>query len=152
MQISVIELSSDSIFKVILLQFMALYSSNLQKIVLEVIAEEESLLIIFSAMQQVLVPQLRTSQLTSIPECWVKIQVSTQQNKIKADCMIGIIITPLALYQENNGWPNELPCTWWVGLGKFKDFQRNKIASVWLEADSFAELKILHYDSFIQND
>ena len=35
--------------------------------------------------------------------------------------MIGIIITPLALYQENNGWPNELPCTWWVGLGEFKE-------------------------------
>ena len=35
--------------------------------------------------------------------------------------MIGIIITPLALYQENNGWPNELPCTWWVGLGQFRE-------------------------------
>ena len=37
--------------------------------------------------------------------------------------MIGIIITPLALYQENNGWPNELPCTWWVGLGQFEKYK-----------------------------
>lgn len=45
------ELSNKSIFKVILLQFMVLCSSNLPKIVQEVIAEEESPLIIFLVMQ-----------------------------------------------------------------------------------------------------
>ena len=64
--------------------------------------------------------------------------------------MIGIIITPLALYQENNGWPNELPCTWWVGLGQFKEFQRYKIASVWLEANflqTFTDSALLVFHS-----
>ncbi|CAG5077854.1 Oidioi.mRNA.OKI2018_I69.PAR.g8828.t1.cds [Oikopleura dioica] len=33
-----------------------------------------------------------------------------------ADLLIGIIVTPLALYQEFNEWPSAVPCKFWITL------------------------------------
>ena len=33
-----------------------------------------------------------------------------------ADLLIGLVITPLALYQETIGWPLDFPCGLWIAL------------------------------------
>ena len=33
-----------------------------------------------------------------------------------ADSLIGCVVTPMALYQENNGWPAKFSCQLWVGI------------------------------------
>ena len=33
-----------------------------------------------------------------------------------ADLLIGVIVTPLALYQETIGWPMAFPCEIWIAI------------------------------------